>query len=258
MLTVNRLGLPTQLRRSLACTNSIENMMGTVRRVCRNVKRWRNADMALRWTTAGMMEATKGFRRLKAHKQLPILKAALAAHQAKHTTKQKLEQDMKAAKHHQPATLVPPSSTISGTSPTRMRLALMVLRETGYARIDAATPPRPIIIPSTKLLKLLASDHLTTDVEPLVLTSLRRLISPDEAMHHVQYLEAFTAALQNGIGVYVDVHTTILNMWGIGLLRQRRGPSGKLEWSLSKEARQAGSFEKALKICLTIHRSHCC
>ena len=49
MLTVNRLGLPTQLRRSLACTNSIENMMGTVRRVCRNVKRWRNADMALRF-----------------------------------------------------------------------------------------------------------------------------------------------------------------------------------------------------------------
>ena len=28
---------------------SIENMMGTVRRVCRNVKRWRNAAMALRW-----------------------------------------------------------------------------------------------------------------------------------------------------------------------------------------------------------------
>jgi len=35
------LGLPIKLRRSLACTNSIENMMGTVRRVCRNVKRWR-------------------------------------------------------------------------------------------------------------------------------------------------------------------------------------------------------------------------
>ena len=97
MLTVNRLGLPTQLRRSLACTNSIENMMGTVRRVCRNVKRWRNAGMALRWTAAGMMEATKGFRRLKAHKQLPILKAALAAHHAKHTTKQKLEDNLKAA-----------------------------------------------------------------------------------------------------------------------------------------------------------------
>ena len=97
MLTVNRLGLPAQLRRSLACTNSIENVMGTVRRVCRNVKRWRNAAMALRWTAAGMMEATKGFRRLKAHKQLPILNAALAAHQVRNAAKQKLEKDLQAA-----------------------------------------------------------------------------------------------------------------------------------------------------------------
>jgi transposase-like protein len=82
ILTVTRLGLPTQLRRSLACTNIIENMNGTVRRVCRNVKRWRDAKMALRWTAAGMMEATKGFRRLKACKQLPVLRAALAAHRA--------------------------------------------------------------------------------------------------------------------------------------------------------------------------------
>jgi len=44
-----------------------ENMMGTVRRVCRNVKRRRNTAMALRWTAAGMMEAAKGFRRLKAY-----------------------------------------------------------------------------------------------------------------------------------------------------------------------------------------------
>jgi len=29
-----------------------------VRSVCRNVKRWRNAAMALRWTAAGMLEAT--------------------------------------------------------------------------------------------------------------------------------------------------------------------------------------------------------
>jgi putative transposase len=80
ILTVSRLHLPTELRRSLACTNIIENMMGTVRRVCRNVKRWRSAGMALRWTAAAMMEATKGFRRLKAHKQLHQLRAALQAH----------------------------------------------------------------------------------------------------------------------------------------------------------------------------------
>jgi len=97
MLTVNRLGLPAKLRRSLACTNSIENMMGTVRRVCRNVKRWRNAAMALRWTAAGMLEAAKGFRRLKAHKHLPALRAALIAHQAKHTNRNKLEENLQAA-----------------------------------------------------------------------------------------------------------------------------------------------------------------
>ena len=33
-----------------------------------------------------MLEAAKGFRRLKARKQLPILRAALAAYQAKNVT----------------------------------------------------------------------------------------------------------------------------------------------------------------------------
>src|SRR5256885_14328931 len=72
-----------ELRRSLACTNIVENVMSTVRRVCRNVKRWRSASMSLCWTAAAMQEAAKGFRRLKAHKQLPALRAALEAHQMK-------------------------------------------------------------------------------------------------------------------------------------------------------------------------------
>ena len=97
MLTVIRLGLPLSLRRSLACTNIIENMMGTVRRVCRNVKRWRDASMALRWTAAAMQEAAKGFRRLKACKQLPMLRAALAAHQSKHALDTELEPNVLAA-----------------------------------------------------------------------------------------------------------------------------------------------------------------
>jgi putative transposase len=58
MLTVIRLGPPEQLRRSLACTNIIENMMGTIRRVCRNVKRWRDASMALRWTATAMQQGS--------------------------------------------------------------------------------------------------------------------------------------------------------------------------------------------------------
>src|SRR5271166_2421099 len=81
MLTVIRLGLPDELRRSLGCTNAIESLMAVLRQVCRNVKRWRDGRMALRWTATAMLEAEKGFRRLKAHKQLPILRAALLRHQ---------------------------------------------------------------------------------------------------------------------------------------------------------------------------------
>ena len=97
ILTVSRLGLPAELRRSLACTNIIENMNGTIRRVCRNVKRWKDASMALRWTGAAMMEAAKGFRRLKACKHLPALRAALTAHQLKHTMKSNIEDQALAA-----------------------------------------------------------------------------------------------------------------------------------------------------------------
>jgi transposase-like protein len=97
ILTVIRLGLPAELRRSLACTNIIENMMGTVRRVCRNVKRWQDASMALRWTSAAMLEATKGFRRLKAHKQLSALRTALAAHHLQHASNSALEPVAEAA-----------------------------------------------------------------------------------------------------------------------------------------------------------------
>ena len=44
ILTVIRLGLPPQLRRSLACTNAIENAIGTVRTVQRNVTRARDRE----------------------------------------------------------------------------------------------------------------------------------------------------------------------------------------------------------------------
>lgn len=97
MLPVARLGLPQQLRRSLACTNIVENMMGTVRRVTRNVKCWRSPTMAMRWAGAAMQEAAKGFRRLKAHKQLPFLKAALADHMTKAENSSGLAENAKAA-----------------------------------------------------------------------------------------------------------------------------------------------------------------
>ena len=83
ILTVIRLGLPSKLRRSLASRNIIEAMNSVIRLVCRNVKRWRHAKMALRRTAAGMFEAKTAFRRIKAYKQRPIRKKALTDHRQK-------------------------------------------------------------------------------------------------------------------------------------------------------------------------------
>jgi putative transposase len=49
--------------------------------ICRdhstNVKRWRDGKMALRWCAAGMVEATKQFRRVNGFLHLPALRSAL-------------------------------------------------------------------------------------------------------------------------------------------------------------------------------------
>jgi hypothetical protein len=62
-----------------------------------HVKRWGNAAIVLRWTAASMMEAAKGYRRLKAYKHLPALKVALASLQLKHTVINTLEEKPEAA-----------------------------------------------------------------------------------------------------------------------------------------------------------------
>jgi hypothetical protein len=59
----------------------------TAPRASAALKRWQNTAMALRWTAAGILEATKGFRRLKAYKHLPALRAALSVHQSKCVSK---------------------------------------------------------------------------------------------------------------------------------------------------------------------------
>lgn len=76
-LTVLRLGLPPTLRRTFSTTNAIENMNGTLRRVCRNVKRWRDESMIRRWIALGVGEAQRKFRRVKGHLQMPLLVAGL-------------------------------------------------------------------------------------------------------------------------------------------------------------------------------------
>ena len=76
-LTVLRLGVPPTLARTLRSTNAIESMISISRDHARNVKRWRDGQMALRWCAAGMVEAGKQFRRVNGHLHLPALRPAL-------------------------------------------------------------------------------------------------------------------------------------------------------------------------------------
>ena len=78
-LTVLKLGLPPTLRRFFATTNCIENLIGTLRHVTRNIKRWRDGDMRRRWIALGLQRATERFRRIKRHHELGALVTALEA-----------------------------------------------------------------------------------------------------------------------------------------------------------------------------------
>jgi transposase-like protein len=80
-LTVIGLRLPRLLERSLATTNPIESLNSRIRAISGRVKQWQGGSMALRWAGAAVVEAERGFRRLKGSDHMPKLLAALRAHE---------------------------------------------------------------------------------------------------------------------------------------------------------------------------------
>jgi putative transposase len=77
-LTVHKLRVPEQLRRTLCCTNAIESAFSIVETVCRNVKRWRDGDHIERWVGSGLLVAERQFRRVIGHRQIPLLLSSMA------------------------------------------------------------------------------------------------------------------------------------------------------------------------------------
>jgi putative transposase len=72
-LTVHRLRVPSQLRRTLASTNVIESAFSIVETVCRNVKRWRAGDHIERWVGSGLLVAERQFRKVQGYRDIPAL-----------------------------------------------------------------------------------------------------------------------------------------------------------------------------------------
>jgi putative transposase len=76
-LTVHRLRVPEQLRRTLSSTNVIESAFSIVETVCRNVKRWRDGDQIERWVASGLLVAERQFRRVIGYQQIPSLLSSM-------------------------------------------------------------------------------------------------------------------------------------------------------------------------------------
>lgn len=77
LFTINRLGLPSSLRRCLGTTNLIDNSHSAVRERTRRVKHWQDGQMALRWTGASFAASETNFRRIMGYEHLWMLKAVL-------------------------------------------------------------------------------------------------------------------------------------------------------------------------------------
>ena len=77
-LTVHKLRVPGQLRRTLASTNVIESAFSIVETVCRNVKRWRPGDQIERWVGSGLLVAERQFRKVIGFRQIPLLLSSMA------------------------------------------------------------------------------------------------------------------------------------------------------------------------------------
>ena len=80
-LTLQSLGIKVggTLWKTLRSTNPIENLNGGVAQFTRNVRRWRNGSMILRWVGSAILDAEKKFRRVRGHLEMPVLVQALLA-----------------------------------------------------------------------------------------------------------------------------------------------------------------------------------
>jgi transposase-like protein len=76
-LTVQALDISGALYRTLRTTNPIENLNGSVARYCRNVKRWGDGQMVLRWVASALSDAAHRMRKLRGCSQMRSLLKAL-------------------------------------------------------------------------------------------------------------------------------------------------------------------------------------
>ena len=78
------MGIAGAMYRTLRKTNPIENFNGSIAHYARNVKRWRDGQMTLRWVASALSDAKDRFRKLRGHREMKALIVALDKHVAEH------------------------------------------------------------------------------------------------------------------------------------------------------------------------------
>jgi transposase-like protein len=96
-LSVIGLGVSQALTRSFATTNPVENLNERLRTTACRVKRWDDGTMVLRWVLVGVLEAQRGFRRLKGFKDMKTLVARLKEHGENPIQLESVDEDTAAA-----------------------------------------------------------------------------------------------------------------------------------------------------------------
>jgi len=76
-LTVHRLGLPENLRRTFRSTNPIESLFDKVEYRIKRVKNWKGKTQIARWAASSLLLHEKKFRRIRGYKQMHLLLAVL-------------------------------------------------------------------------------------------------------------------------------------------------------------------------------------
>ena len=84
-LTLQALGVTGALYRTLRTTNPIENLNGSIAHYSRNVRRWKDASMILRWVASALDDASGRFRKLRGHGEMSTLLNALELRAPKDT-----------------------------------------------------------------------------------------------------------------------------------------------------------------------------
>jgi hypothetical protein len=74
------MGIDGALCRRLRTTNAIEILNGSIAHFLRDVRRWKDGAMTLRWVTGALADAKQRLRRLRGHRDMRGLLAASQAH----------------------------------------------------------------------------------------------------------------------------------------------------------------------------------